>query len=250
MSKIDHEKHIDFKLLREKGQILRRQTPLDSLGLPRASIVELYNSLLKGGLIGPPETEGEFFREVSVSFGVHHLPKSGWTNLGYELRLINIVLPEKTKTYTKGRSDLANQCKKNSNEIWKIISDISLLSQSSEIQMAQIDCELVLTPSVLELVKLRQSLEKIASHLKKSRQPPKWRAANLRRMRVELATRLAPLFENEFGSPARPVGGSASMELEETNDWTRFYQAIAFVFLDEKVSPDRQAILWEAASSA
>ena len=44
----------------------------------------------------------------------------------------------------------------------------------------------------------------------------------------------------------KPDGGSSHIPIEEANDRQRFFQACAFIRLEEVETPDRQAVLWEA----
>ena len=69
----------------------------------------------------------------------------------------------------------------------------------------------------------------------------------MRDARFELACLLVPVFEEHFCQKAVPCGGSHHRELEDTNDWTRFFQAVVHAFMGERATPDRQAILWRAA---
>ena len=64
--------------------------------------------------------------------------------------------------------------------------------------------------------------------------------------RIQLAALLAPVFKEHFNQDAVPIGGSETLPVSETNDWTRVFQAVAFAFLGERESPDRQHVLWEA----
>lgn len=227
---------------------MNKRLPYETFGVPLAQRVKLYDKMVSAHWIGTPEQEGEYFQEMLPQFGFLATPKSGWPSLAYELRLIDLNLPERPRTTTKGRAEVAKQCDKLGDDAWKLVLALGDLSGNLEFMSAQfVSGTFVDSDQITSIIGIRAKLETIARHLRSMKQPPKWRQTELRRIRVELACKITPLFEAEFSLSARPVGGSASLELSQTNDWTRFYQAIASALLRETVTPDRQEILWEAA---
>ncbi len=207
--------------------------------------------LSNGRWIDDSETEGKFFRAKLEQFGVDRQPKNGWSNLAYELRLVEISLPDRTKPDDIGRAELARQAQKLSVDAKKLQSDFVRANENIDFMVAMHFSAGVSKGGqaqriVSELALFCRELDACAQRLKEMPQSPKWRQKELRNIRLELACKLAVLFETEFGLPAKPVGGSASLSLSETNCWTRFYQAIASAFWQEEATPDRQAILWEA----
>ena len=211
---------------------------------------EHHRQLLKLGWIDAPEIEGVFFRDVLREFGITQDPKSGWTALAYELRLVNLIMPETIDRNTKGAAKISSDCKEIATQLDQIAQRVIALTHHTEVSVSLYSLKFDVADGVPKMFETARNLEALARHLKPAKPPGKWKTTERRRQRIELACELSGLFEDEFGQPAKPVGGSASLELEDTNDWTRFFQAIASVFLNEQRTPDRQAILWEAASSS
>jgi len=226
----------------------RRAWQSEYFGLSREQAVDLYEGLLRLGWIDSPEIEGPFFSELLTEFGVNSAPKSGWPHLAYELRLVECTLPSLPKANTKGRADLAKKCIELAEKSGRVFSEIAELTLHADILIVQREPECKLGDDFLAVRRLQTKLERIAAQLKSERQPPKWRQSQLHNIRIGLASNLAGIFESEFNQAAKPVGGSASLQIEHTNDWTRFFQAIASVFMKEKVTPDRQNVLWKAAA--
>lgn len=218
-------------------------------GISREMMETHHRQLLKLGWIDAPEIEGEFFREVLREFGISQVPKSGWTALAYELRLINLIMPDTIDENMKGAAKISSDCEELATQLDKIAEQVIALTHHTEVSVSLYSLKFDIAEGVPKMFETARNLEVLARHLKPTKPSGKWKATERRRQRIELACELSGLFEGEFGQPAKPVGGSASLELEYTNDWTRFFQAIASVFLNEQATPDRQAILWEAASS-
>lgn len=235
-------------LLPPKRDAVSKNIPRTYLGPAGHHIVDMYNNFRKAKWIDTPKNEGEFFAELFLSFGLMLFPSSGWEALAYELRLIELSLPQRPRLETKGRAQLATECVKLQLNCDTLLTNLAKFTQNFDILVALSMTNVRLYDSIVSLNLLKNDLIKVETHLRSLNQPPKWRQTQMRSMRVELAWKLSELFEDQFQRPAKPVGGSASLSLDQTNDWTRFFQSIASVFLAESVTPDRQAVLWEAAS--
>lgn len=218
------------------------------MGIPRQMLEKHHRQYLNGGLFDPPEIEGDFFHAVLREFGISQDPKNGWTTLAYELRLINMIMPDPMDEDTKGKVELSHDCESIANKLDDLARQAGELTHHTDVVVGLHDLELNIADGVLHLLETARNLKALASHLNPSRRPTKWKSTERRRQRIELACELSGLFESEFDQAAKPVGGSAPLALDDTNDWTRFFQAIASVFLKERETPDRQAILWAAAS--
>lgn len=221
----------------------------ERMGIPRQTLEKHHRQYLKGGLFDTPEIEGDFFHSVLREFGISKDPKNGWAKLAYELRLINMVMPDPIGEETKGKVELSHDCQRVANKLDDLARQAGELTHHTDVVVGLHALELNIADGVLHIMDTARILKALASHLNPRKHPAKWKSTERRRQRIDLACELSGLFESEFAQAAKPVGGSAPLELEDTNDWTRFFQAIASVFLNEQVTPDRQAILWEAASS-
>lgn len=125
---------------------------------------------------------------------------------------------------------------------------LSGLTHYSAVSVALIHTVSSFGDNVLSFFDTARRLDAVAAYLEDNKQPTKWAASMRREARLILACKLAPVFEQEFGQPAKPRGGSeACPDIRDEIDWTKFYQAIAKLLLSEAETPDRQAILWEAA---
>lgn len=228
---------------------MARRTLHERTGISRQMLEKHHRQFLKGGFFDPPEIEGDFFHSVLREFGISQDPKNGWTTLAYELRLINMIMPDPMDEDTKGKVELSHDCERVANKLDDLARQAGELTHHTDVVVGLHVLELDISDGVLHIMETARNLKALASHLNPLKHPTKWKSSERRRQRIELACELSGLFESEFNQAAKPVGGSAPLELDDTNDWTRFFQAIASVFLNEQVTPDRQAILWEAASS-
>ena len=216
-------------------------------GVPREQIEKDYDGWVASGWIGTAEEEGEAIRIALADFGFANEPKSGWAKIGYEVRIIELSMSGRVTPDEKGHAELAKECSAISDTLRDTGNRAANLSHHKAISVAQYFTGVTSVADVGALFKMASELDRIADYLRVNTQKPKWRTTEMRSARVELACKLAPVFEMEFGLPPRPVGGSAVMDLDQTNLWTIFYQAIASLILNEKVTPDRQDVLWEAA---
>jgi hypothetical protein len=221
--------------------------PYEFWGVTREQVEKDYPQFLKSGWIGSAEQEAPLFRDACKECGIVSEPKHGWKNLAYEIRLIELTLPDGATDDTLGRAQLAEKCIKVSDQLWECYKTLGEFTWSNEFTMAQFESGLSLNKSFDNISDIRRTLGRLSTYLSATKNRPKWRQRVNRIRRLVLACKLAPLFELEFEQLAKPVGGSTVLQLSETNDWTRFFQAIASLVLSENVTPDRQAILWEAA---
>ena len=172
--------------------------------------------------------------------------RSGWQHLAFELRLISFSAEEPTPPTKLGRAQLAARSRHLSQRMIDLLTSLSDLSHEAEFMVASSLSNSGFGSNLAEMATISRQLETIATHLDSLPQPPRWRDRARRRSRVILAVQLTELFEGQFGERAAPVGGSADLPLKDTNNWTRFFQAVAYAFYQERVTPDRQAVLWEA----
>lgn len=221
----------------------------ERVGIPRQMIEQHHRQLLKRGWIDGPEIEADYFRAVLRDFGISRDPTNGWTALAYELRLINLTMPDPINADAKGKAEISQECEEIAGQLDKVAQKMIALMHHTEVIVGFHSLNLNVADGAPAMFETARNLEALAQYLKPTKRQTKWKTTERRRQRIELACELSELFEREFEQEARPVGGSAFRDLGDTNDWTRFFQAVASVFLNESVTPDRQAILWAAASS-
>tara|TARA_B100000678_G_scaffold290613_1_gene303996 strand:- start:7394 stop:8092 length:699 start_codon:yes stop_codon:yes gene_type:complete len=220
-------------------------------GIPKDHVRGFQSDLVGARWIDTAEDEGAYFHQTFRDFGIVSDPQRGWEKLAYELRLINLTTEDPIRADTPGRVQIARSCDRLAKRLDKTARDIAKLTANNEFLFVNFELRKAgliddTTETVSVLHRKARSLETIAEALRSKGTKPKWRRTEAHRQRVVLAYIIAPLFEAEFGQPSRPVGGSASIDLAQTNDWTRFFQAVAFAFWDERETPNRQGVLWAA----
>lgn len=212
----------------------------------RPQNIEMLYGFTRMGWIAPQEDRASAICEALRECDFNLTPKTGWVSFCYELDLIFIALPDRTDERNIGHSALAQQIDAEVQRLKECENRIIGITHNIDFHWGalkgEVDCGLIWGG----LKQAREKLDNVAMALRQSPQSPRWRERAQRKFRVQLATRLATLFEREFGLEAKPTGGSASRQLEATNDWTRFFQACALLIVGERASPDRQAVLWEA----
>lgn len=243
----EHNARVQDWIERAKSLEMSAREYWDSLAeVMRPQNIEMLEGLERMGLIAPREERASAIRDAFCEFEFRHAPQSGWAPFCYELDLIFVALPDRTDERNIGHAVLAQQIEGETQRLREFQERIIELTHNVDFLMGAMKSRTDVEQIWAGLKQAREALDDIAASLRQFAQKPRWRDRAQRTFRIELATKLTTLFEREFGFEAKPVGGSASRPLEETNDWTRFFQACAFVTLGERVSPDRQAILWEA----
>lgn len=212
----------------------------------RPQNIEMLEGMERMGWIAPRMERASAMQAAFCEFEFRLTPQSGWESFCYELDLIFVALPERTDERNIGHAALAQQIEGETERLELFEKRIIELTHNIDFHWGAMKSGTDVRQIWTGLKQARKALDDIAAGLRQSPQKPRWRERAQRKFRVGLATKLSTLFEREFGLEAKPVGGSASRPLEDTNDWTRFFQACAFLILGERVSPDRQAVLWEA----
>lgn len=218
----------------------------DRRGLGRDIIERHYSLLLERGLIADAEAVGKSIQLELSKEGFTLTPKGGWTKIGYEIVITELSLSSSVDGNTAANSELSKECSKIAASLRKAGNRAANLSRHEAVSIAQIAAGVKSVVNLAALLKMAADLERIADHLRRDEQKSKWRVSEMRSTRLALAVKLSPIFEAEFGTAARPVGGSASVPLSETNEWTIFFHVVASFILGGHVTADRQAILWEA----
>lgn len=215
----------------------------------RPQNIKMLEGAERMGWIPEREVRAATIQAALCECGFYDVPKSGWPSFCYELDLIFIAMPDRVDESNKGHAALAKQLEHEADAIEKAQRRFQELSCSMDYLWAESQCG-EQGSNWKRLNDVKTSLRKIAVFLKERPQPARWRNAAQRKFRVDLATKVSTIFELEFGEEAKPVGGSAARELDETNRWTKFFQGCALILMNERASPDRQAILWEAFSNS
>nr|WP_087573337.1 hypothetical protein [Sphingomonas sp. CDS-1] len=228
----------------------KTRPPYELYGIARAQVQKDYPDFVKSGWIGSAEQEGHAIRETLVELGFALEPRWGWDTIGYEVRLVELSMtglwPEE-----KGHAQLARDCRKLARTIDSCAKSVAELSHWQAVSVASMFTKSSVVEHISDFFVTARRLEIIAAYLEADRQPTKWATSRRREARLVLACKLAPIFEQEFGKPAKPRGGSeAHPDIRDEIDWTKFYQGIAKLVLGEAETPDRQEILWEAAQQS
>lgn len=228
----------------------KTRPPYELYGMVRAQVEKDYPDFVKSGWVGTAEQEGEAIRETLAELGFALEPQTGWTKIGYEVRLIELSMtglwPEE-----KGHAQLARECRKLANSVQESAKSIAELSHWQAVSVASMLTKSSIVDHISDFFVTARRLEAVAAYLEADKQPTKWAASRRRETRLVLACKLAPIFEQEFGKPAKPRGGSeAHPDIRDEIDWTKFYQGVAKLVLGEAETPDRQEILWEAAQQS
>ncbi|MBL0769574.1 hypothetical protein JI743_12225 [Sphingopyxis sp. DHUNG17] len=215
--------------------------------MARKQVEKDYPDFVSSGWVGSAEDEGKEVLHTLAELGFTLEPRSGWAEIGYEVRLIELSMtglwPE-----AKGHAQLARESRKLARTIRKSTKSVAELSRWQAVSVASMFTRSPITDHISEFLNTARWLETVADFLEIDKQPTKWASSRRREARLVLACKLAPLFESEFGKPARPRGGSEMLpDIRDEADWTKFYQGVAKLVLGEAETPDRQDILWEAA---
>lgn len=212
----------------------------------RESLLDLYKGFTKNGWFPSAETEVDFWIETLSSFGLTAVPVSGWEKLSLDIRLANLALSDGLNDTSLGRAALAKKLTALADKLDDIEAELTALSWNPDIIAVTLRDNNSYQKRLPEIHQFGLMLRTTSEALAQWKQKPRWREAHQRMRRMELAVLLSRVFVEHFGQAATPCGGSHFRPIEETNDWTRFYQAVAFAFWDERETPDRQAVLWEA----
>ncbi|WP_301750367.1 hypothetical protein [uncultured Erythrobacter sp.] len=210
----------------------------------RSQNIEMLTCFERMGLMAPMAARHARIRQAFVDFGFVLIPNSGWENFLFELDLIFVQfdVPDTRKGHAELRRDV-DAC------IVKLEAVRAMLyefNHSIDFSVAAMLSEAGTNGNIPMIEALIKSHETVSAWLAEHSQPPRWRGKTLRNTRIDLATKLLTIFHCEFGIAPKPDGGSAHVPIAEANEWQRFFQACAFVRMQERETPDRQAILWEA----
>lgn len=212
----------------------------------RTDIEKLYFGFLKLGFFPPFESEADFWEAQLAEYQVEQRPLQGWSVLAREIRLVNLGLSDPVRRDAPGKAEKAKKARKMARRLEALAQELIEWSWDTQLGGAVLHAQGKFKLDPLPLKELAKTFDIGAEVMESEPQSPRWRESAQRNLRIELAVLLSPVFENLFGLKAVPCGGSHARELSDTNDWTRFFQAVASAFWQETVTPDRQAVLWEA----
>ena len=210
----------------------------------RPQNVEMLIGFERMGLMAPKAARHERIRATLLEFGFELKPASGWENFLFELDLIFVQFD--VPDTRKGRAELRRDVDACIVKLEAVRSTFYELNHSIDFSVAATLSEAGTNDNIHMIEALIKSHKTVSAWLADHSQPPRWRGKTLRNTRIDLATKLLTIFHSEFGIAPKPDGGSAHVPIQEANDWQRFFQACAFVRMQERETPDRQAILWEA----
>lgn len=243
----EHNSRVHDWIERTRSVPMSVRERYDSLAeVMRPQNIEMLEGFANLGWIAPREERASAILAALCEFNFTRSPQVGWESFCYELDLIFVALPGQTDERNIGHAALAQQIEGEAQRLGESEKRMIELTHNIDFHWGAMNGKVDVRQIWDGLKQARDALNSVAAALRQSPQRSRWRERAQRKFRVELATKLTTVFEREFGLEAKPTGGSASRPLEETNDWTRFFQACAFLLLRERVSPDRQAVLWEA----
>lgn len=127
----------------------------ERMGIPRQTLEKHHRQYLKGGLFDTPEIEGDFFHSVLREFGISKDPKNGWAKLAYELRLINMVMPDPIGEETKGKVELSHDCQRVANKLDDLARQAGELTHHTDVVVGLHALELNIADGVLHIMEMR-----------------------------------------------------------------------------------------------
>ncbi|ATW02941.1 hypothetical protein [Sphingorhabdus sp. YGSMI21] len=205
---------------------------------------------IDAGFIDPPEKAAITYLDAFRKFQFELVPSSGLVSLAFDISVIIGRLYGQLPNRYFTPSNIAKRGEALSERFSAARSDLMLfLNQSgqfldfSENGQAREKFNFG-RDEFSTLESISRKLDLMSSEIRLKKLPKKWAASDLRHVRIRLAGELSEVFLREFGKEPKPLGGSSSLSLDDENDWVRFYQAVAFLLMDESATPDRQAILW------
>ncbi len=214
----------------------------------RESLEETYQFALKLGVIPPLEDEAEYWKNCFASFKLTPPDNLDWKSLAKELRFIELEEAVHPRQSTLGNAELAKRFLAISQTLEKLEYEFSALTATTAGTLAEIELQKVGRKAPQgSIIGWAFWAKSMSNKLNETAQKPRWRDKSIRNANIALAFKLGVLFEGYFNQPAIPVSGSAVLELEDTNDWTRFFQAVSFSIYGLRATADRQAVLWAAA---
>ncbi|WP_292940482.1 MULTISPECIES: hypothetical protein [unclassified Novosphingobium] len=212
----------------------------------RRQQIELYEGFRSKGFIPHHLSEISYWRDLFERFSINSDCVGNWAELSLDLRLASSVISSPADASVMGRAALSKKLSGLAKSLADVSRELRELSFDVEIMAVTWSENLPIHVPILAIGEAEKTLTRLAKTLKERKQTQRWREAQQRSRRTELAALLTPVFQAHFGVKAVPCGGSHVRQLDEANEWTRFFQAVAFALFDERVTPDRQAVLWEA----
>ncbi|MBY8337930.1 hypothetical protein KYN89_12840 [Alteriqipengyuania sp. NZ-12B] len=240
-----HNQRVEAFLSREDlGDLTPREYVDAYADALRPQNIEMLRGAEHIGWMATSEVRHAAIRETFRDFNFELEPVSGWSNFLFELDLIFVQfdVPDVRKGYAELRREV-DAC---IGKLEALRPTFFEFNHSIDFSVAAMLSKAATNDNIRMLDALIKSHKIVSAWLSEHHQAPRWREKTLRNSRIDLATRLLTIFHREFGLAPKPDGGSAHVPIEQANDWQRFYQACAFVRMQERETPDRQAVLWEA----
>jgi len=213
----------------------------------RASLEKIYKVIVDEGVIDAPEIEATIVQEKFLKLEGVGKPQCGWIELTRELRLAGLAVgPLESEMKTKKAiedavSAIATSLAEGSRQLNAITEEWHFISAAiSAIDIYEFHDQME------ALQELTGNVERIQSKLIEISVPRKELDARKRHQRVKLAVLLAPIFEEQFGEPAKPKRDDKLKDVERGNDWMRFYHTSVYLIWDKGGTPNMLDILWEA----
>lgn len=214
----------------------------------RESLEETYRFGQKIGAIPPVEEEALHWKNLFAEFELCPPDNLDWNFLAKELRFIELEEAEHPRHSTLGNAELAKRFLVIGQKLEELGSEFIKLTYTTAGLLAERELQRAgKRPPSGSIFGWALRAKNLAALLTETPQKPRWREKSIRHANIALAFKLADLFELCFSKRATPVSGGEYRELQETNDWTRFFQVVSYAFYGLKETADRQGVLWAAS---
>lgn len=215
---------------------------------PRDSLEETYRLGQKMGLIPPVEEEAQYWKNLFAKFKLCPPANLDWNFLAKELRFIELEEAIHPGHSTLGNAELAKRFLVISQTLGELALEFTKLTHTTAGILAELELQKAgKSPPPGTIMSWSFWAKSLSKLLAETPQKPRWREKSIRQANIALAFKLAELFELCFNKRATPVSGGEYRELQETNDWTRFFQLVSYAFYGLQETADRQGVLWAAS---
>lgn len=113
----------------------------EDYGVSRAQLEHDWEQLKAWGYIGDPDEEAERLIRACHEMHFIHSPRDGWAHVARELRIIEFQLPERKRSGSLSRSQMAKKCSSIADQLWEIGSEMSEMAWQEDYTMAALEAK-------------------------------------------------------------------------------------------------------------